>query len=74
MSLFTPDLYRNFAIGFVLGAVAIVAQAAPDWQAEFSGQAQAAEARQLPAQLHTQLGDQMDSSSPSDAGRVMQEL
>ena len=25
MSLFTPDLYRNFGIGFVAGAIAVIA-------------------------------------------------
>lgn len=33
MSLFTPDLARNFAIGFMLGAVAVSFQLVPDmWQ------------------------------------------
>lgn len=33
MSLFSPDLVRNFAIGFVLGALAVSFQLAPDmWQ------------------------------------------
>lgn len=30
MALFTSDLARNFAIGFVLGALAISFQMAPD--------------------------------------------
>ena len=25
MSLFTPDLYRNFGIGFAAGAIAVIA-------------------------------------------------
>ncbi len=25
MTLFTPDLYRNFGIGFVAGAIAVIA-------------------------------------------------
>jgi hypothetical protein len=33
MGLFKSDLYRNFAIGFLLGAVAVSFQAAPElWQ------------------------------------------
>ena len=43
MGLFKSDLYRNFAIGFVLGASVVAASAAPDWQAEFAPEAQAAE-------------------------------
>jgi hypothetical protein len=54
MGLFKSDLYRNFAIGFILGACVVVASAAPDWQAEFAPEAFAAE----PA---TQAGD--DSAS-----------
>lgn len=42
MGLFKPDLYRNFVIGFALGAAAIVVSAAPQGEAEFAGQAQAA--------------------------------
>ncbi len=30
MGLFTSDLYRNFAIGFVIGAIAIAVQIGPD--------------------------------------------
>ena len=30
MSLFTSDLYRNFAIGFAMGALAIGVQIGPD--------------------------------------------
>lgn len=58
MGLFKPDLYRNFAIGFVLGALAIGYSAAPDWQAEFAGKAHAAE---------TQVSD-----LERDSGRIMQ--
>ncbi|MEP2735390.1 MAG: hypothetical protein ABJP34_03750 [Erythrobacter sp.] len=43
MGFFKSDLYRNFAIGFVLGACVVVASAAPDWQAEFAPKAFAAE-------------------------------
>ena len=47
MDLFKPDLYRNFAIGFLLGALVVVANASPDWEAEFSGKAYAAENDQV---------------------------
>lgn len=43
MGLFKPDLYRNFALGFLLGTLVVVASAFPDWEAEFSGKAYAAE-------------------------------
>ncbi len=56
MGLFKPDLYRNFAIGFVLGALAVGYAASPDWQAEFAGTAYAAE---VPV-------------SETDSGRIMQ--
>ena len=42
MGLFKPDLYRNFGIGFVLGALAVGAMTAQDWRAEFSNTAYAA--------------------------------
>ncbi|MEO9461921.1 MAG: hypothetical protein ABJ242_04215 [Marinomonas sp.] len=47
MGLFKPDLYRNFVIGFLLGALVVVANASPDWEAEFSGKAYAAENDQV---------------------------
>ncbi len=43
MGLFKPDLYRNFAIGFLVGAAAVIWSAAPEWEAEFAGKAYAAE-------------------------------
>ena len=42
MGIFKPDLYRNFGIGFVLGALAVGAMTAQDWRAEFSSEAFAA--------------------------------
>jgi len=44
MGPFKPDLYRNFGIGFVLGALAVGALSAQDWQAELSSKAYAATA------------------------------
>jgi hypothetical protein len=42
MRLFTTDLFRNFGIGFVLGAVLIVGANAKDW-GTLASPAQAAE-------------------------------
>ncbi len=42
MGLFTPDLYRNFAIGFALGAAVVVFQIAPNMADNFVSQAHAA--------------------------------
>ena len=33
MSLFTPDLYRNFGIGFGVGAVAVLLTNGSEWLA-----------------------------------------
>lgn len=44
MGLFKPDLYRNFAIGFVVGALAVGAMTAQDWRAELAAPAHAAPA------------------------------
>lgn len=43
MRLFSTDLYRNFGIGFALGAVAIVGLNADDWTGAVASPAQAAE-------------------------------
>jgi len=42
MGLFTPDFYRNFAIGFAIGLVVIAASAVPTWNADIASPAQAA--------------------------------
>jgi len=47
MRLFTPDLYRNFGIGFVVTALALGASSVDDWSqidTDFASAAQAAEA------------------------------
>ena len=49
MRLFTSDLFRNFGIGFVLGAVLIVGANAEDWSGAVASPAQAAEISQVPA-------------------------
>lgn len=43
MRLFASDLFRNFGIGFVLGAVLIVGANAEDWSGAVVSPAQAAE-------------------------------
>ena len=42
MRLFKPDLYRNFAIGFALGAGLVVWQIAPNMADQIVPQAHAA--------------------------------
>ncbi|MGN3974867.1 hypothetical protein [Tsuneonella sp. SYSU-LHT278] len=42
MGLFTPELYRNFAIGFALGAAIVVWQIAPNMADTLVPQAHAA--------------------------------
>lgn len=42
MGLFKPDLYRNFAIGFALGALVVMAQVGPQLWGEPIPQAHAA--------------------------------
>lgn len=43
MRLFSSDLFRNFGIGFVLGAVLIVGANAESWNGAVASPAQAAE-------------------------------
>lgn len=49
MRLFSPDLFRNFGIGFVLGAVLIVGANAESWSGAVASPAQAAEPYKTPA-------------------------
>ena len=49
MRLFSSDLFRNFGIGFVLGAVLIAGANAEGWSGELAPAAQAAELRKAPA-------------------------
>ena len=44
MGLFKADLYRNFAIGFAIGAAAVGAMTADEWKAEIATPAYAASA------------------------------
>ncbi len=43
MRLFAPDLYRNFGLGFVLGALLIVGTDVEDWSNAVASPARAAE-------------------------------
>lgn len=43
MRLFSPDLFRNFGIGFVFGALLIAGANAERWSGEIAPAAQAAE-------------------------------
>lgn len=49
MRLFSSDLFRNFGIGFVLGAVLIVGANAESWSDAVAAPARAAEIVQAPA-------------------------
>ncbi len=49
MRFLSSDLFRNFGIGFALGAVLIVGANADDWSAAVASPAQAAEIVQNPA-------------------------
>ena len=49
MRLFSSDLFRNFGIGFVLGAVLIVGANAENWSGAVAAPAQAAEIVKAPA-------------------------
>lgn len=42
MTLFTPDLYRNFAIGFIAGGLLIGAATFDEWSDAIESPAQAA--------------------------------
>ncbi len=48
MALFTPDLYRQLGLGFVLGAVLVGAANADAWTDAFSPPAQAAQTIEAP--------------------------
>lgn len=49
MRLFSSDLFRNFGIGFVLGAVLILGANADSWSNGVAAPAQAAEMIEAPA-------------------------
>ena len=49
MRLFSTDLYRNFGIGFVTGALVVVGLNAHNWGGDLASPAQAAEMPKAPA-------------------------
>lgn len=49
MTFFTPDLYRQFGLGFLIGAALLAAANADALSDQISPAAQAAEAPQAPA-------------------------
>jgi len=49
MRLLASDLFRNFAIGFVGGALLVAGANADSWGSKLSSPAQAAEMRAAPA-------------------------
>lgn len=53
MRLFSPDLFRNFGIGFALGALLIAGANAENWSGELAPAAQAAELRAAQADAPT---------------------
>lgn len=48
MRLFAPDLFRNFGLGFALGAAVIVGANGDSWSSAVASPAQAAELRADP--------------------------
>lgn len=49
MGLTSSDLFRNFGIGFVMGALLIAGANAESWSGELASPAQAAELVEAPA-------------------------
>lgn len=50
MTLFTPDLFRNFAIGFALGGLVVGATTMGEWGGTLESPAQAAQPYEAPPQ------------------------
>lgn len=48
MTLFSPDLFRNFGIGFVAGALVVGAATLDNWSDAITPPAQAAEVLKAP--------------------------
>ncbi len=58
MRLFTPDLYRNFGIGFVAGALLLGVTSVDDWSqvnTDLAPAAQAAEASFEPVEVSSEF-------------------
>lgn len=49
MSLFTPDLYRHFAYGFITGALIVGAATIDEWGPNVESPAQATNPLEMPA-------------------------
>ncbi len=49
MTLFTPDLFRNFGIGFLAGAIVLAASTLDEWGPHLESPAQAATPLEAPA-------------------------
>lgn len=49
MRLFSTDLFRNFSIGFIVGALLIAGANAESWSDQIAPAAQAAETLKAPA-------------------------
>ena len=49
MTLFAPDLYRNFAIGFAAGALMVAAAYSDEWASKLESPAVAAQPLETPA-------------------------
>lgn len=49
MRFFSSDLYRNFGIGFVVGALLVVGARTESWSGELSSPAQASAPLKAPA-------------------------
>lgn len=63
MNLFTPDLFRNFAFGFVAGGLLIGATTFDQWATMIEAPAQAASPAEVPAP------DSAFVIAPLDAGQ-----
>ena len=48
MTLFSPDLYRNFALGFAAGALMVGAATVDQWAGELESPARAAQPLEAP--------------------------
>lgn len=48
MTLFSPDLYRNFALGFAAGALMVGAATIDEWAGEIESPARAAQPIEAP--------------------------
>ena len=52
MRLFTPDLIRNFGLGFLVGALLVAGANAEDWSGDLASPAKAAQLAKAPVPSH----------------------